>query len=108
MRKIGHPLGKIKISRYLQYMENKNEADYLSFKHDIPSHNTRIRKKVKDEEVKFNQLGETYENWMNLGNDGKLSKSGASSSSDTSKSSKASKKNFKSALFQKSNIISNK
>ena len=107
MRKTGHPLGKIKVSRYLQYMENRNAADYISFKHEIPSQNIRNRKKIKDDDVEFHQLGETYENWMNKGNDGKLSKSGASSSSDTSNSSKSSKKNLKSGLFKKSNINSN-
>lgn len=88
-------------------MEKKLEADYLSFKHEIPSHNTRVNKKPKEDEVEFHQLGDTYDNWMNHGNDGKLSKS-ESSSSDTSKSSQISKKNVKSGLFQKSNLSSKK
>lgn len=42
-------------------------------KHEIPTSKTRSGKKnqLPEENIKFQELGDTYDNWMNLGNDGK-------------------------------------
>lgn len=72
MRKAGFTLGKIKVTRYLAHLNTKLEADCIAVEHEIPTSKTRGGKKnlLTDDNMNYEQLGNTYDNWMDRGNNG--------------------------------------
>lgn len=75
LKKAGFVLGKVKISRYLNSMNEKLEAEFIASKYEIPATRTKKdRKKNKDDEQTFEDLGKSIDNWKNRGNDGSINK----------------------------------
>lgn len=65
-------VGKIKVSRYLNFIEKKLDAQHIAATHQIPTRRTRNQKKVQSQEdqITFDELSNTFDNWKARGNDG--------------------------------------
>lgn len=68
-------VGKIKVSRYLNFIEKKLDAQFIAVKHQIPTRRTRNPKKmqIQEEQITFDELSNTFDNWKARGNDGSSS-----------------------------------
>lgn len=72
-------------------MEKKLEAEFLATSFDIPMTRTRKIKKNDDQEVKLDELGDTFDNWKGRGNnnnDEKKSKGAKGSQGENNKNQK--------------------
>jgi hypothetical protein len=77
-----HSLGKVRIGRYVDYLEEKLQSDCLKVEFEIPARSIKPRRKKKtqdtererdkfggastsnkDDDMAHDELNETYENW---------------------------------------------
>lgn len=82
-------------------MEKKLAAQYLAFRHQIPTSRTRNRRqnKTDDCEVTFDELPSTYENWRAKGNDGSSHKNENEEESKVNENAQNYKKLVKPKMF---------
>lgn len=82
-------------------MEKKIEAECIATTFEIPMTRTRKIKKNDDQEIKFDELAETYDNWKGLGNNN-INEIKSQKSKDQVKKKSNQKKN--SLFFEKQNM----
>lgn len=88
-------------------MNKKLEAEYTAVKHQIPATRTRKQKKnqTQEEEVKFDELSNTYENWKSKGNDGTSTKKATKSANEENIAQKVKKPSKSKLFFNKQNLV---
>ena len=61
-------MGKIKLPRYIEYIEKQIEADCIKIKFAIPVKSAK--KKLNEDEMTQKDINTTFENWKRRGNSG--------------------------------------
>lgn len=61
----------------MNFLDKKLNADIIAFEHNIPNEKTKQNKKNLDS-IEFQELGSTFENWKNRGNNGEIKQTSSS------------------------------